>query len=209
MANRSIVYIDGFNLYYGALKNTRWKWLDIERYFTLLRQDDEIQTIKYFTAMINGSHLAHQQAYLEALANACPKISIILGKYKLKRVHCAVKACTYRGGRVFEMPEEKRTDVNIAVNMISDAYSDACDRFILVSGDSDLVPAVSEIRRISPTKVVTVYVPADNEVRGAAVELRGAAHKHKTLPSVLFSRTQLPPNVPNGAGGWIDKPTSW
>ena len=67
MKNRSIIYIDGFNLYYGAVKNTPWKWLGMERYFSLLLPDDEIQIIKYFTAKILGSHKANQEAYIKAL----------------------------------------------------------------------------------------------------------------------------------------------
>ncbi len=72
MSKRSMIYIDGFNLYYGALKNTKWKWLNLERYFALLRQDDEIQTIKYFTALISGSHKPNQENYLLALESYAP-----------------------------------------------------------------------------------------------------------------------------------------
>ena len=54
--NRSIIYIDGFNLYYGAFKSMPWKWLGIERYFSSFLPDDEIQIIKYFTAKMLGSH---------------------------------------------------------------------------------------------------------------------------------------------------------
>ncbi len=207
--NRSIIYVDGFNLYYGAVKGTAWKWLDLQRYFTLLRMDDDIQVIKYFTAMINGSHLHNQEAYLNALAANCPKLNIILGQYKLKNVLCGVRTCNYRGPRVFSMPEEKRTDVNIAVQMVFDAVSDACDRFVLVSGDCDLVPAVRMVKEIAPQKTITVYVPATNAVRGAAVELRSAADKHRTLPLNLFPKTQFPPQVPDGSGGWISKPQTW
>ena len=39
--------------------------------------------------------------------------------------------------RFFDVYEEKRTDVNIAVYMLDDAYQDACDNFVLVSGNSD------------------------------------------------------------------------
>jgi hypothetical protein len=67
MSKSSIIYIDGFNFYYGAIKNTKWKWLNLEKYFKLLRQDDEIVTIKYFTALIDGSHRANQESYLLAL----------------------------------------------------------------------------------------------------------------------------------------------
>jgi len=63
MENRSIIYIDGFNLYYGAVKNTPWKWLDMEKYFSLLLPDADIQIIKYFTAKIHGSYKLNQDIY--------------------------------------------------------------------------------------------------------------------------------------------------
>ena len=53
--------------------------------------------------------------------------------------------------------EEKRTDVNIAIQMLEDAYEDRCDKLILVSGDSDLVPAVIRVRNLG--KKVLVYIP--------------------------------------------------
>jgi uncharacterized LabA/DUF88 family protein len=58
----------------------------------------------------------------------------------------------HTGNRRFETVEEKRTDVNIAVSMLDDAYQDACDQFVLISGDSDLVPGVSTIRTRFPNK---------------------------------------------------------
>ena len=50
------------------------------------------------------------------------------------------------------MPEEKRTDVNIAVFMLDDAYRDMCDQFVIFSSDSDLVPAVNMVRLRFPKK---------------------------------------------------------
>ena len=65
---RTIVYVDGFNFYYGVLKNTRYKWLDLERFFTLLRPHDDIQAIKYFTALVEaGAHRVRQETFLKAL----------------------------------------------------------------------------------------------------------------------------------------------
>jgi len=52
-AIRTIVYIDGFNLYYRNLKNTPYKWLDIEKFCeSLLLPGTPIVKIKYFTARI-------------------------------------------------------------------------------------------------------------------------------------------------------------
>ena len=47
------VYIDGYNLYYGLLKGTPWKWLDLELFSRgLLNPDHEIVSIVYFTAPV-------------------------------------------------------------------------------------------------------------------------------------------------------------
>jgi len=36
MPPRTIVYIDGFNLYYGAVRGSAFKWLNLQRFFQLL-----------------------------------------------------------------------------------------------------------------------------------------------------------------------------
>jgi 6-hydroxy-3-succinoylpyridine 3-monooxygenase len=193
---RTIVYVDGFNLYYGAVRGTPYKWLDLQ--------------IKYFTAWVTGATLPNQQAFLAALATR-PLVQPILGNFKRKRVRCGYQQCSVAGGpaRLFDVHEEKRTDVNIAVYMLDDAYQDACDNFVLVSGDSDLVPAVKMIRYRFPKKRIIVYVPAQVPQRGAAVELRTSAHAHRLLPLNLLAHAQLPAQVPDGTGGVIVKPAAW
>ncbi len=205
---RTIVYVDGFNLYYGAVKGTPHKWLDLAKFFQFLRPHDSIEKIRYFTALVTGPTRLNQEAYWQALATT-PVVEIIPGKFKNKRVPCGLATCTHPGKRIFEVPEEKRTDVNIAVYMLDDAYQDACDNFVLVSGDSDLVPAIRMIRTRFPTKQITVYVPAQNPVRGYAVELRSAAQRDRDLPLNLLPRAQFDAQLPDGSGGHINKPASW
>ena len=205
---RSIIYIDGFNLYYGALKGTNSKWLDLDKLFTYLRKDDDIQEIKYFTALLDGAKRFNQETYLLAI-ETFSKIKIILGKFKQTTIECINPLCDYTGNRLFNKPEEKRTDVNLAIHMLSDSILDRCDRLILVSGDSDLVPAINMIKDISPNKKVIVYIPARNPIRGAAVEIRSSADKHKTLPNNLLKKSQLPPHIPDSKGGFINKPLGW
>jgi len=167
---RTIFYIDGFNLYYGAIRQKpALKWLDIARYCKLLRPNDDIKLIRYFSALIAGPTRVNQPFYLRALATT-PLVEVTLGKFKMKTVKCGVTACTTTGSKWFLMPEEKRTDVNIAVFMLDDAYRDLCDQFIIFSGDSDLVPAVNMLRLRFPKKKIIVYVPSQNPVRGAAVD---------------------------------------
>ena len=205
---KSIIYIDGFNLYYGALKNTKWKWLNLDKLFSLLRQDDDIIKIKYFTAIINKPPKPEQNEYLSALSTLS-NLEIILGKFKTKRVKCLVNKCKYKGNRFFQMPEEKRTDVNIALHMVNDAVIEDIGRLILVSGDSDLVPGIKMVKSINPKIEIIVYIPANEEVRSFAVELRGSADKHKTLPNILLPKSQFPQRIQNTFGDWIEKPDDW
>lgn len=205
---KSIVYIDGFNLYYGLMRGGPYKWLNLQKYFERLRPDDDIQAIRYFTAMVDGPRRPNQETYLRAL-ETLPLVEIVLGRFKDKQVRCGVQACSFSGRKIFLVPEEKRTDVSIAVRMLDDAYQNLCDRFVIVSGDSDLVPAVNMVKSRFPQKELIVYVPARNPVRGAAVELRSACDRHRTLPPNLLSRAQFPAQVPDGNGGFIAKPTDW
>jgi uncharacterized LabA/DUF88 family protein len=208
MATRSIIYIDGFNFYYGALRGTPHKWLDLDRLFSRLRPTDDIQTIYYFTALVDGRRRMNQERYLLALATS-PKVDVVLGKFKRKQVTCRVGGCSYSGSRAFETTEEKRTDVNIAIQMLDDVLHDRTDRVVLVSGDSDLVPAIELIKTRSPATQIVVYVPTRNPIRGAAVELRSVADKNRTFPLPLLRVSQFPATLPDGHGGVIEKPTDW
>jgi 6-hydroxy-3-succinoylpyridine 3-monooxygenase len=207
--SRVIVYIDEFNLYYGVLRFSRDNWLDIERLFTILRPHDQLEKIRYFTALSSGGQSQDQLAYLRAL-QTLSLVDVVRGRYKKKSVKCLVQICSVPDrDRMFGTQEEKRTDVNIAVSMLDDAYQGLCDHLIVVSGDSDLVPAVNMVKTRFPAKQVTVYVPSRNPIRGAAVELRAAADKNRDLPLNLLKIAQLPASIPDGSGGFIRKPVSW
>ena len=205
---RCIVYVDGFNLYYGALRGGPHKWLNLEKYFRYLLPNDDIQKIRYFTAEVVGPAAARQRAYLAAL-DTLPLVEVILGRFKAKQVRGLCPSCPLPNPQFFSTFEEKRTDVNIALWMFHDALKNLCDRLVLVSGDSDLVPAVAMTKGHCPEKEIVVYVPAKDMVRGAAVELRGIADKHKLLPLQMLKAAQFPSQVTTSAGAIIKKPPSW
>jgi 6-hydroxy-3-succinoylpyridine 3-monooxygenase len=206
---RTIIYIDGFNLYYGAVKDVpALKWLNIERFCRLLRPDDDIVAIRYFSALVEGPTRPNQEMYLRALATT-PLVSVVLGRFKKKNITCRLSACMHPGERRFRVPEEKRTDVSIATYMMDDAYRNACDHLIIFSGDSDLVPPVAMVRGRFPEKKITVYVPSRNAERGAAVELRTACHVNRDLPLILLPKSQFPNEIPDGGAGVIRRPADW
>ena len=84
---RTIVYVDGFNLYYGSLKNTPFKWLDLPLLFeTILQPHHDIRLVKYFTATISGtpqdqSAPQRQATYLRALQQFRPSVEVHLGHF--------------------------------------------------------------------------------------------------------------------------------
>ena len=102
MPTRSIVYVDGFNFYKGALERYMgrhatdsryqspiwkgcYKWLNLQAYFALLRPKDDIQRIRYFTARIHGKKVVRQRAYLRAL-ETLPNVRVYLGRFKARTV---------------------------------------------------------------------------------------------------------------------------
>ncbi len=206
---RTIVYIDGLNLYYGAVRDApALKWLNLDLLCRRLRPHDDIQAIKYFSAPMVGPTQTNQEIYLKALASL-PRVRLILGRFKHRKVKCGVSTCAHAASKWFQVPEEKRTDVNIAVAMVDDAYQNACDHLVLISGDSDLVPAVATVRSRFPSKRITVYVPCRNPLRGAAVELRAAAHRSRELPLNLLGHCQFTDVLPDGSGGTLKRPAAW
>jgi uncharacterized LabA/DUF88 family protein len=204
------VYIDGFNFYYGAIKDTAHKWLNLEEFCRRLRKDDNIQAIRYFTSIVSGPSQSRQYAFIGALNTLRPVVTVIIGKFKDKPIPCTHSACTFEGDRFFTRPEEKRTDVGIAVHMLDDAYQDRCDRFILISGDSDLVPAVKMIRQRFQHKKVIVYSPTRDGVdERHASELRQAASDGRNLPTDFLEHCHFPDVVTDKNGATYRKPKSW
>lgn len=88
---RTYIYIDGFNFYYGAVKNTPYKWLDFKSFFQkLLDPRHDIISIKYFTAQVSGKidprQPVRQKTYLRALQKHIPELSVHLGHFSTQDV---------------------------------------------------------------------------------------------------------------------------
>jgi len=82
------IYIDGFNLYYGSIKGTSYKWLNLLIMSQLLFPKDQINKIKYFTARVSArphdlDQPIRQQTYFRAL-QTIPNIEIIEGRFLTK-----------------------------------------------------------------------------------------------------------------------------
>jgi len=138
------IYIDGFNLYYGALRNTPHKWLDVEALCRRLLPKDDINRIRYFTARITArpddpQQAQRQETYLRAL-RTLPLVSIHFGHFLTHPVRLPLANPGPSGPRTAEVlrTEEKGSDVNLASHLLLDAFQKNCDTAVVVSNDSDL-----------------------------------------------------------------------
>jgi uncharacterized LabA/DUF88 family protein len=152
---RVIVYVDGFNLYYG-LKTPRWKryyWLNIVKLFELfMRPNQELVAVKYFSARpADAGKSKRQDAFFQANREN-PKFCLILGKYLKKEVEC------FKCHNIIHTYEEKETDVRIATQIVADAYQKNCEIAIVVSADSDMIPAI-ELAKEAKQKVFIYFPP--------------------------------------------------
>ncbi|MGR3174312.1 MAG: NYN domain-containing protein [Candidatus Scalindua sp.] len=149
---RTTVYIDGFNLYYGSLKHTQYKWLDLDKLCRFLLPRHQINKIKYFTAYVtprpnNLNMPIRQQIYLRAL-RTLPNIEIIFGHFLSSEVSMPVANCVKGSQRFVTVikTEEKGSDVNIATHLVNDGYKKEIDVAVLITNDSDLKEPVRIVR---------------------------------------------------------------
>jgi len=204
--NRTIAYIDGFNLYYG-LKSKGWRryyWLNIQQLAqNLLKEDQKLIKTKYFTSHVipsphELSKTKRQHSFLEAL-ETLTDIEIIYGHYLRKLQSCKKCNCTWTRN------EEKMTDVNIAVELITDAFHDDFDTALLISGDSDLTSPLRKIRRLFPQKRVVIAFPPNRESN----YLKKFSNASFIIGRRNIAKSQFPDRVTKQDGFILERPARW
>ena len=101
--------------------------------------------------------------------------------------------------------EEKMADVNIAVEMLSDAYDDKFDTAIVISADSDLARPITMIRERFPGKRVVVAFPP----RRFSVHLRNIATASFTIGHGVLRNSQFPEDIVTADGNALTRPSEW
>lgn len=226
---RTNFYIDGYNLYYGLLKHTEYKWLDIYKLFEHILKvqspESSVNKIKYFTADIKSKVASHgqiaQQAqnnYNRALELLYPDhIEIIKGYYSLDYANLPKyqkPPDKSQRAEVWRL-EEKQTDVNIALNMYRDIMRGDCEQVILVSNDTDLEPALKVIRQDKGDSVqVGIIIPIKKQVPGKSHRPENQRlsqyadwTRHHIIDDELIA-SQLPEKIPTNKKP-IFKPNYW
>ncbi|MGF3055594.1 NYN domain-containing protein [Microbacterium sp. YY-01] len=201
--DRMIVYVDGFNLYHGMHDKFGHStlWLDLVQLAGSFRPRQDLVRVKYFTAaVLNEPEAQSRQAhYVAALEHKYPHtFRPVWGRYQKKRP----LICTC--GKKHPRYEEKETDVNIATSILTDAALQNMDTAIVVSADSDMVPAVVAAQKINPQLFVTAAFPPK----------RQSNHLRKLLPASFpidpgkLTSMQLPDEFRVGARTF-KRPDKW
>lgn len=200
--DRVITYIDGFNLYFG-LKDRNWKryyWLNLQALsLNLLIPGQLLALTKYFTTRVSNSpsKVKRQGTYIEAL-ETLDNFRIFYGHYMPNVRTCPRCLC------IHSVPKEKSTDVNIAVEMLTDAFEDKYDIALLISADSDLVGAVKSILRLTDKKVVVAFPP-----ERFSSELSSVASASFTIGRRKLAQSMFPDKVTKTNGFILEKPERW
>ncbi len=199
---RVIVYIDGFNLFF-ALREKNWPffmWLDVTKLAQkLISTNQTLVEVKYFTSRItnNPGKQKRQNTYLDALGTL-NNLQIIYGNYQTEFLSCP--GC----GVVKHIPGEKQTDVNIATEMLVDAFTDKADDLILITADSDQCPAMKAVR--SAGKRVVIALPPGRE---KFMEVKFAADSSFDISAKHLRDALLPEEITLPSGFVIKCSDKW
>ncbi|SRR5216683_2189458 len=207
----TVVYVDGFNLYFGSLRNTPYKWLNLAAFAALALPNDHIAHIRYFTAPISAraddpDKARRQDVYIRAL-RTLPNVSIHNGRYLRSKTRMALVKPPRFGSKVVEVwkDEEKGSDVNLATYMLLDAIDGRMDTAVVVSNDSDLVTPITALRHRFG---LSVGVLNPHPIPSKAI--RAAANFYKPVRPGPLSASQFPDPITDALGNVIvTKPVVW
>lgn len=207
--NRVTFLIDGFNLYHstvdlGRILGLRVKWLNIyslcSSFLYLIGRDAVMAEVYYFSAFAyhlnDPSVIKRHQDYVECLKST--GIIPEMARFKPKGVMCPL------GGK-FIKHEEKETDIAIAAKLFEIMFKNTCDTAVLVTGDTDLAPAVATCKELFPAKAMRFAFPYRRHNQELKALLPGSFKIHHGS----YVRHLFPDPVQLPDGTKICKPASW
>jgi len=201
--NKVAVFIDGFNIYHALEDNLsyhKYKWLNLEKLSKCFTgSKDTITKNFYFTAYAtwNMQKLSRHKIYVEALRLA--GVEAVFGAFRRKDRRCRV--CNKR----YLTFEEKRTDVNIAIKLFQTAIDGLWDTALIISGDSDLIPAIQAIKSTFPDKKIGVIIPIGRR----AEELKLVTDFHAKIKEKHLKTCQFDDEIRLDGGRVLKRPSSW
>ncbi len=211
---KNVVFlIDGFNLYHSIedIKKSEgccYKWLDLysfcKSFMYLFGKEYVLQKIFYFTAIayysLDKDKIQRHENYIRCLESK--GIEVIRGRFREKTQFCPLCKKEYIGH------VEKQTDIAIGSKLLELLYAgDAshCETFVLVTGDSDLAPAIKTAITVVPSVDIRFAFPV-NRKSNDLLKLAPSSFK---LRSGHYKANQLKNPLKLTDGTLLHKPTSW
>jgi uncharacterized LabA/DUF88 family protein len=215
VVERVTFLIDGFNLYHSVegasqalgLNGAGTKWLDIaalcRSYLHLFGRSAALHEVHYFSAL--ARHLeatkpdvtARHALYLDCLKDT--GVVVELSRFKKRRFRCD------KCGANLKRHEEKETDVALATKLLELFVTDAADRIVLVTGDTDVAPAVRTAQRLFPAKTICFAFPFDRKNEELAQLVSMSFHMSKDA----YAKHQFADPHVTRRGEAISKPARW
>jgi len=201
---RTLVLIDGFNLYNGLVEvyGKKYLWLNLESLARELLRDEpeDLHSVYYFSAGVRKDDPAvkRQRTYLGALKVHCLLTRQFIARFGPRDRYCSVCRTTTAGW------EDKESDVSLGVQLVKAAALQRFDRAIVVSGDSDLQPAIEVARELAPSAVFIAAFPPGRVSNALRNEAGRAIHINESM----LRRSLLPAAVRDGRREF-KRPHSW
>ncbi len=201
------VYVDGFNLYYGSLKGTPYKWLDVGKLCQLMLPTDTIQSIKYFTANVSARPddpqlPVRQQIYFRAL-KTIPNLTLIYGHFLTHSVPMILTGITPIKRVWVDKTEEKGSDVNLAAHLLHDGFKGLYEVAVLITNDSDLAEPVRMVKQVLglPIGILNPHSRHSGTLQQYATFVKRIRQKH-------IAACQFTDKLTDGKGEF-HKPSIW
>ena len=212
----TVVYIDGFNLYYRALKkNPDCKWLDLLALCKMvLPKDSNIKEINFYTARVSGKISKDaprkQQIYIKAL-ETCKIIHIHYGDFKIRNKSVKLKEPLEFIPKPKNMgsplprfatavvPEEKGSDVKLGVHLVRDGFQKKYQRAVVITNDVDLAEPLKIVKEELGLEVILL-----KPEKKALATLDSNASSIIYLELTDLKNCQFPEKI-----GTIEKPSEW
>ncbi|MBV9111158.1 MAG: NYN domain-containing protein [Gemmatimonadetes bacterium] len=225
--------VDGYNLYHSirdaekVVADRPMRWLDLSSlccsYLHHFGRNATLQGVYYFSAV--PRHLAatkldieaRHEVYVDALCSTGVVVS--LGNFKAREKHIPLKYCRFklwpmrrpirlpipRCSLIFTRSEEKETDVAIASKMFELLHLGVADAVVLISGDTDLIPAIRTAGQLFPAARTAVMFPYNRH----NAELKRAVRHSFKISKDKYAKHQLPDPIVLPNGYVLRKPPKW
>jgi uncharacterized LabA/DUF88 family protein len=207
---KSIAFIiDGFNVYHSALDVETSighcvKWLNLDAlcrsFLPLISNEGIVTSIQYLSAYAfhtTTDTVNRHKTFVKALEST--GIEVMLHKFSETKKYC--KNCK----SIVTYFEEKKTDVAMGVRIMQLLIRKEADIVIIVSGDSDLIPAIVTAKEEFPNSEIISLFP----YRRANEEIKDYVDRYFRIKPKRYMIHQFPDEIELEDGTKIIKPPQW